>query len=309
MLKKFFFSLIICIVVLLAIIWYVQPPSAVTHGNSKITILCTTSMIADAAKIIGGEHVQVHALMGPGIDPHLYKAREHDAHRLHDAEIIFYNGLHLEGKIAHILEQCGSYKTSIALGNALDKQQLIACDEHHYDPHIWHDVQLWITVVDAIKNTLATYDTEHAHEYEHNAISYIQQLLDLDASIKEQLQLIPFEKRILITAHDAFSYFGAAYGMQVIGLQGISTEGEIGIHDIQNLVDFLIDKNITTIFIESAVSPRALHAVQAAAQARGFTIALGQELYSDALGDTQSKADTYIAMIQHNVHALVSGLS
>lgn len=265
-------------------------------------------MITDAVNIIGGQHVCIHGLMGPGIDPHLYKARESDAHKIAHADLIFYNGLHLEGKMTHVFKQLGSHKKSVALGEHIAEKNLLTTQLQQHDPHIWHNVQLWMQVVEEIKNTLALHDPAHAQEYERNAQAYLQQLRDLHESVKQQLQTIAQEKRILVTAHDAFSYFGHEYGLQVIALQGVSTDGEIGTHDIQNLVDFLVEKKITTIFVESAISPRSLQAVQAAATARGTQICLGDELYSDALSDAKSSAHSYVGMIRHNVQAIVNGL-
>ena len=305
---SFIVLLSLMLTLMLSSIYYFHKDTApLTHDPNKIRILCTTSMITDTVKQIGGDCVEVHGLMGPGVDPHLYKAREGDVHRLAQTHIIFYNGLHLEGKMATILESMQQYTPSIALGKALDPKELITFDTGICDPHIWHDVQLWIQVVRTVSATLAEHDPKHSNYYQQNTNNYIAQLTDLNTWIQHHIDTIPEHQRILITAHDAFSYFGKRYGMQVIGLQGISTDAEISTNDIQQLVDLLVEKQIKAIFVESSIPKRSLQAVQQAAAARGWPIILGDELYSDALGNDD--ASTYIGMIKHNVRAIVNGLS
>ena len=231
--------------------------------HTKPYILCTTSIIGDTVQQLVGDTVEIHTLMGPGIDPHLYKAREGDVHRLARANIIFYNGLHLEGKMAHILHQMNSYTASIAVADALDAQDLLdAGIEGIHDPHIWHDVILWIKVVKHITSILCAKIPQHAQLYQNNAHALCTQLQELDHYIKNKIATIAENKRILVTAHDAFSYFGKRYGMSVVGLQGVSTDAEISAGDVQNLVDYLVEQQLHAIFIESSIPQRSIEAVQ-----------------------------------------------
>lgn len=280
-----------------------------TVGDGKLRIVCTTGMIADTVSCIAKEHASVHALMGPGVDPHLYKAREGDVHRLAQADLIFYNGLHLEGKMAHLLEQMNDYVHTAAVSKALSKEDLLdAGVEGLYDPHIWHDVVLWIKIARLVTQELIEVDPAHAQEYSINGQAYINDLEALDRWVRQQIATIPQEKRVLVTAHDAFSYFGASYGVEVVGLQGVSTDADVSTRDITTLVDFLIERSIHALFLESSIPARSIEAVHQAAQARGWGITLGSELLSDALGDADAGGNTYIDMIRSNVQAMVHSL-
>ncbi|MFI5333369.1 MAG: metal ABC transporter solute-binding protein, Zn/Mn family [Candidatus Babeliales bacterium] len=300
----------LCIFLGIGAYWYTRtsvPPSP----SHTINIVCTTSIIADTVKTIGGEHISVNCLMGPGIDPHVYRARERDVHTLANADIIFYHGLHLEGKMAHVLSNMQNYTTSVAVADAVPQELLIippdSGDQH--DPHIWFDVSLWIYVAQHIGNTLAAYDPTHAAEYRNRTQEYIEQLQKLHTSIKDAMHRIPANKRIIVTAHDAFSYFGKAYGCSVVGLQGISTESEAGIADITNLVDYIINHQVPVVFVESSVSPKAVHALSDACAARGWQLNLGPTLYTDALGEINSPAGTYLAMMRYTLTVFVQELS
>lgn len=282
------------------------------HASSvkRIQVVCTTTLIADAVARVGAKQVHVYSLMGPGVDPHLYRAKEHDVHALASAEIIFYNGLHLEGKMADIFAALSATKHTCAVTDALSLHQLRKTEiADIYDPHIWHDVSLWIQVIYYIAEHLSAVDPEHASDYAAHASDYARELGALHALLLEWAQSIPLEQRILITAHDAFGYFGKAYGFTVIGLQGVSTDAEVSISDIQQLADFIVEKKIPTIFIESSINKRSMYALQQAVESRCHTMTLGSSLYSDALGDASSLADDYNSMMQYNMKIICNGLS
>lgn len=267
-------------------------------------------MIADVVRAIGRQHVTVTCLMGPGIDPHVYRACEGDVHRLANADIIFYNGLHLEGKMAQLLNNMKSMQSVYAVTDGLPRHQLQAPPDFPdaYDPHVWLDVRLWRYTIPVICDALCDHDPTHTEHYKINAQAYAAQLDELDQYVVEKAQTLPAHKRILVTAHDAFGYFGTAYGFEVVGLQGISTEAEAGTRDITNLVDFLISHEIPAIFVESSIPQRAIEAVQCATQARGYRVTVGPELFSDALGNPGTPEATYLGMVKHNIDAIVTTL-
>jgi len=211
--------------------------------------------------------------------------------------------------MGHVLEGMNRFTRSVAVADGIDKSLLRQADfEGLYDPHIWFDVSLWVAVTRYIADTVIVVDPEHAEYYKMRSDEYIQRLIGLDAYIKQQIATIAPENRILVTAHDAFGYFGRAYGMRVVGLQGLSTDSEISMKDVQELATFIVDNKIRAIFVESSIPQRTLVAVQNAVAARGWSVALGDELYSDALGDPDSLAGTYYDMVKHNVDAIVHGL-
>jgi manganese/zinc/iron transport system substrate-binding protein len=269
-------------------------------------------MIADIAKNVGGEYVEVTALMGPGVDPHLYKASEGDVRRLQNANLIFYNGLHLEAQLGEVLEKMNDFGiTTVAVTDSIDRTTLLAHPDYPdaYDPHVWFDVTLWMKAVEKVKDSLVEADPAHGSEYEANAASFLDELADLHQYVLSQAETVPAEKRIIITAHDAFSYFGRAYGFDVRGLQGISTEAQAGTADVQALANFIVEKQIPAIFIESSVPQRNIEAVQAAVNSRGFEIKIGGELFSDAMGSEGTPEGTYIGMVRHNIDTIVSALA
>lgn len=279
-------------------------------SSREIKVITTTGMIADAVRNVGKERVEVKALMGPGVDPHMYKASEGDVIRMIDADIIFYNGLHLEGKLAEVLAQLQRRVKTVAVSDGISHQLLLSHTGFHgnYDPHIWFDVRLWKAGVKIIEESLAELDTVHADFYQQNAEGYMQILSELNEYVYQQAQKIPAEKRVLITAHDAFNYFGRAYGFDVHGLQGLSTVAETGTADIQNLAKFIVEREIPAIFVESSVPPRYIEALQAAVKARGFNVTIGGSLYSDALGTENSSEGTYVGMIRYNIDTIVNAL-
>jgi len=280
--------------------------------NGKIDVVATTTMIADLARQIGGETVNVEGLMGAGIDPHLYKASEGDVGKLAGAELILFNGLHLEGKMAEILEQMdGRGITSIAVAELLPKSDLKASElfQGNVDPHVWFNISLWSKVAGHVAETFAEIDPENKVSYDENLASFQKELADLHAWTLEGIASIDESKRVLVTAHDAFGYFGDAYGMEVKGLQGISTATEAGTADVQELAQFIADNKIPSMFVESSVPPRNIEAVQAAVNSKGFNVEIGGSLYSDALGSAGTGADTYQGTIKHNVDTIVFGLT
>jgi manganese/zinc/iron transport system substrate-binding protein len=231
-------------------------------------------MVADTAKNIGGERVEVTGLMGPGVDPHLYKASEGDVRTLESADIIFYNGLHLEAGLAGVLERMGDTRRVHAVTDGIDRSALIAPPEFEgaYDPHVWFDVIMWMSVVEQVRDAYIELDPGSADIYKSNADAYMAELEDLDSYVQSRADEIPAEKRILVTAHDAFNYFGQAYGFEVRGLQGISTESEASTSDIQDLAEFIAENEIPAIFIESSVPQRTVEALQAAVLAKGMEV-------------------------------------
>ncbi|MGD9101697.1 MAG: zinc ABC transporter substrate-binding protein [Anaerolineae bacterium] len=277
-------------------------------AERQVNIVTTIGMIADVAENVGGERVSVVGLMGPGTDPHLYKASEGDVQRLAEADLILYNGLHLEAKMGEVLERMtGQGVTTVAVAQVVPEGQRLQPEEFegNYDPHVWFEVPLWMMVVEAVRDALVEVDPGSADLYKANAQAYLEELETLHAHVQEQADRIPAAQRVLITAHDAFNYFGRAYGFQVRGLQGISTESEAGTGDVQELATFIADHQIPAIFVESSVPVRNVEAVQAAVQAKGFQVEIGGELFSDAMGDAGTQEGTYIGMVRHNIDTIV----
>lgn len=280
------------------------------NATGKLRITATTGMIADAAKTIGGPHVEVTGLMGPGVDPHLYKATQGDLRRLGDSDLILYNGLHLEGRMADTLVQMAHRVTTVAVGQAIPEEQLREPPEMAgmHDPHIWFDVSLWRLAVERAAQAISEADPAHRDEYRRNADAYIAQLDELHAYCKARISEIPEEARLMVTAHDAFGYFGRAYGIEVRSIQGISTAAEYGLQDLARLVDFLVERRVKAVFIESSVPRQSIDALMEGVRANGHEIKLGGELFSDALGAAGTPEGTYIGMVRHNVDTIVEAL-
>jgi manganese/zinc/iron transport system substrate-binding protein len=276
-------------------------------AERPIRVVTTTGMIADAVANVGGARVEVTALMGPGVDPHLYRATESDVHRLSGADIIFYNGLNLEARMTTIFEQIGRNRRVVAVGTAVPAAQLLTDPdyENQPDPHIWMDVKLWLLVVEKVRDELVALDPEHEAVYGANAERYLQALHELEAYVQEQVSRVPAEQRLLVTAHDAFNYFGRGYGFEVYAPQGISTESEAGVEDIRHTIDLVVAGNIPAIFVETSVPPDVVEAIVAGARNRGHDIVIGGELFSDAMGAAGTPEGTYIGMIRHNIDTIV----
>lgn len=306
---KRFYIVLFFIACLLSMLIFFRTHNIHTMSEKKLTIVTTTSMLANAVRTIVGDKVTVHCLMGCGIDPHLYRARESDVHKLAAADLVVYNGLHLEGKMGQVLDGMQRFTKVIDASDAIDKQKLRTAEfEELYDPHIWFDVELWMSVVKSILEAIILLDPEHTATYQKNGDEYIAQLEQLHFYVRHRVSEVDAHKRILITAHDAFGYFGDAYGFEVVGLQGLSTDSDISTKDIQELADYIVQKQIPTIFVETSIPERSLVAVQQAVAAQGWQVAIGDELYSDALGDATSGADSYIGMVKHNVDVIVDAL-
>jgi len=281
------------------------------EASSK-SVVATTQMIADMARNIAGENVTVRSLMGPGVDPHFYKATQGDLKALQDADLILYNGLHLEGKMQDVFENLAQSKAVKAVSSDLDKAALFLVNtdgkEKTYDPHIWHHVSLWSACVATVEKALVASFPEHKDEFEVNAKQYFAKLQALDSSVKLELASIPANNRLMVTSHDAFNYFGKAYDIEVKGLQGISTVTEVGLKDRINMVKLLVDRKVPAVFVESSVSKKQIEAVMESCKNKGHIVKNGGTLYSDAMGADGSEEGTYIGMIQANVRTLVNAL-
>lgn len=287
-------------------------PAAAQDTGAPIRITTTTGMIADLAENIGGDRVQVESLMGPGVDPHLYKPSAGDIRRLEEADVIFYNGLELEGRMTDILVKIARSGTpTVPVAEGIPEDLLREPPEFagKYDPHIWFDVTLWQMAAQRIKDELATIDPASDALYQANLDAYLAQLDELHAYIQEQILRIPEDKRVLITAHDAFGYFGEQYGIDVRGLQGMSTATEATAGDIQALAEFIAERQIPAIFVESSVPPATIEAVQEAVRDRGFDVVIGGQLYSDAMGAAGTPEGTYLGMVRHNTDTVVAALT
>ncbi|MCB9158396.1 MAG: zinc ABC transporter substrate-binding protein [Caldilineaceae bacterium] len=278
--------------------------------DGKLDVVTTIGQLTNVVEIVGGEHVNVTGLMGPGVDPHLYVASESDVESLQNADVIIYNGLFLEAQMTEVFEALGERKTVLAAGEQIDSARLLPWADYadEYDPHIWFDVTLWMEVVKAVRDTLSTVDAANAADYAANADALLQELGELHEYVQSQAARVPDEQRVLVTAHDAFHYFGRTYGFDVRGLQGISTASEAGTADVQQLADFIVEHEIPAIFIESSVPIRNVEALQAAVAAKGHQVEIGGELFSDAMGDPGTPEGTYVGMVRHNVDTIVAAL-
>lgn len=280
-------------------------------AQRPIRVVTTIGMITDIVQNVGGERVEVEGLMGPGIDPHLYKASEGDVGRLGEADVIFYNGLHLEASMARVLERMAAYNIkTVAVTDLIDRSLLLAPPAFagNYDPHVWFDVTLWMKAAEQVRDTLVEIDPTHADVYRANSERYLAELAELNEYVQSQAERVPAERRVLITAHDAFNYFGRAYGFEVRGLQGISTESEASTADVQGLARFIAERQIPAIFVESSVPRRTIEAVQAAVQSEGFDVQIGGQLFSDAMGNPGTPEGTYAGMVRHNIDTIVNAL-
>lgn len=288
-------------------------PGADTESTEDklLNVVATTTMLADLSHIIGGERVTVDGLMGPGIDPHLYQASEGDVSLMQKADIVIYNGLHLEGKMGEIFKNLSGQESNvICIEDGLDESKLLAseADSSAHDPHIWFDVSLWKEAAKTVAAGLSKADPNGKEDYETNLESYLKELDETDTYIRNRAAELSEEQRVLVTAHDAFQYFGKAYGFEVRGLQGISTDAEAGTADVSALADFIVERQIKAIFVESSVPPKTIEALQAAVKAKNFDVAIGGELYSDSLGDAKAGTDTYILTVKANIDTIVDAL-
>lgn len=295
---------------IIAIVASCSAPQQDRTEGAPLKIVATTGMIYDAVVNIAGDSVDVQALMGPGVDPHLYKATQGDLAKLTDADLILYNGLYLEGKMGEVFGKLQRIKPVVAVAEVLPKERLrdnpIYADA--YDPHVWFDVSLWRQVVANTRDVLIKEDAKHASFYKKNAEAYLKSLDTLNLWVKREIATIPENQRVLITAHDAFGYFGDAYDIEVIGLQGISTLSEFGLKDISELVKLIVERKIKAVFIETSVSPKAIEAVVTGCKERGHDVVIGGNLFSDAMGQWGTFEGTYIGMVTTNVNTITKAL-
>jgi len=272
-------------------------------------VLATTTIVADLVRQVGGDRVVVDCLMGPGVDPHSYRATPRDADRLAAARLVVASGLHLEGKLASLLARLARRVPTVAVADALPRERLLPVADGLFDPHVWFDARLWSEGVPAVVAALVKLDPAGRAAYEARGAEYTRRLEALDGRLRERLASIPRQRRVLVTAHDAFRYFGRAYDVEVVGVQGTSTESEAGLADINRLVDLLVDRGIPAVFVETSVSDRNVAALREGARARGREVALGGRLYSDSLGGPGSGAETLESVLEANVETMVAALA
>ena len=280
---------------------------AVEQPRQLIEVVATTGMIADMVKAVGGHFVNVTTFLGPNVDPHTYKPSRDEIDLMVNADVVFYNGLGLESEMTALLERMRDDVRTVALAEMLDSTLLIKAEGHDgtYDPHVWFDVRLWMTVVGQVRNILGDMDPEHAEVFFSDAEVYMDQLAELHDFVYSEANILPAERRVLITAHRAFNYFGRAYGFDVRALQGINTGA--GTPDIKNIVRIITTYKVPFVFAEKSVSPEGMEAVKAAVAEQGYEIEIS-ELYSDATGDPSKPQGTYIGMVQHNIQTIVAAL-
>lgn len=289
----------------------VSSESAENEMNQKINVVATTTHVRDLAEQVGGEHVEVNSLMGPGVDPHEYQPSASDVHKLTQSDVTIYNGLHLEGMFSSVFEELNRIdKPTLELASGLDDGMILRSDEEdlEYDPHIWFSVENWKQSADYVAEFLGKHDLDHKDDYLNNARVYKEELDELNEYILSRVEEIPSDKRYLVTAHDAFQYFASDYDFEVIGIQGLNTQSEAGTRDISQLASFIADKKLNAVFVESSVSTRNIQALIEAVRSQGHTVELGGELYSDALGSPEDDTDTYIDMYRANIDTIVDGL-
>jgi len=289
-------------------------PVHVFDGEYPIQVVCTIGQITEMVRRIGGDHVEVEGIMGPGVDPHLYSPVASDVRKLNDADAIFYNGLHLEGRMADLFVKMARSKATFAVTEGLqtrkDKRLREPPEfEGLYDPHVWHDPMLWADCVKDVADMLAEFDPPHADEYRKNAERYRKEIVELDQFCRDELAKIPKDRRVLVTAHDAFGYFGARYDIEVFGLKGISTEEEKDLKHQEEIQNMLVKRRIPAVFVESAVAPRTVASLVEPCRAAGLDLKIGGELYADALGPADTEDATYAGMIRHNVRTIAEALS
>lgn len=279
------------------------------HSTGKIRVTTTTTMLTDLVKTIGGDKVEVTGLMGEGVDPHLYSASAGDIEKLANADVIVYGGLHLEGKMTEVFEKLSTLdKAILNVGSKLDKKKVHLIDGKTPDPHVWFNTEMWETEARAVAVELGKFDAKNKDYYMKNFENYKIQLDELTNYVKKRIGEIPPKSRVLVTAHDAFNYFGEQFGLEVRAIQGVSTDSETGTKNISDLANFIAERNIKAVFVESSVPKKSIEALQEAVKARGKEIKIGGELYSDSLGDKQHNSETYIKTVKANADTIVNAL-
>ncbi|MCE9606350.1 MAG: zinc ABC transporter substrate-binding protein [Planctomycetia bacterium] len=277
-------------------------------GKHPIRAVCTTGMVADIVRRVGGGWVDVTQLMGEGIDPHLFKATPGVISSLAGADAIFYSGLHLEGRMTDVFENMANRRPVTAITSTIPVDKLIPLGGDSYDPHVWFDVGLWSSTIESVRKFLGEFDPAHVADYDAQAAAYRTELAALDLQCRKQLEAIPKEFRVLITAHDAFHYFGRAYDVEVKAIQGVSTDTEAGLREINALVDFIVARKIKAVFIEASVSDRNVRNLLEGCQSQGHEVRIGGELFSDSMGKPGTPEGTYAGMVHHNVAVIVGAL-
>jgi manganese/zinc/iron transport system substrate-binding protein len=280
------------------------------RAGAPLRVVTTIAQLADAAQRIGGERVEVRSLMGEGVDPHTYRQTRSDILALHRADLVLWNGLYLEAQMEHLLRDMGEEKPVVAVAETLPPERLMGHPQFpgKYDPHVWMDVGLWSRVVVAVRDTLVRCDPEGRDLYEANAAAYLAELSLLDDYARRTLRTVAPGERVMISAHDAFGYFGRAYGYEVIGIQGLSTESEAGLGQIERLVGLIVERGIRAVFVETSVAERNVRALIEGAAARGHEVRIGGSLFSDAMGAPGTYEGTYVGMIDHNVTVITRAL-
>ncbi|WP_265518704.1 metal ABC transporter solute-binding protein, Zn/Mn family [Nitratireductor luteus] len=288
-----------------------MPLSALpASAQQPLSIVATTGMIADAARQVGGDQVEVKALMGPGVDPHAYRQTRTDILAMTKADLVLWHGLYLEAQMEDFMHDLEKRRDVVAVAESLPKDLLLTHDiyQDKYDPHVWMDPDLWSKVVVTVRDALIAERPEAKEVFTQNAEAHLKEIADLSAYAKKVTASVPEGSRMLVTAHDAFNYFGRAYGFEVLGIQGISTQSEAGLNRISELVDILVDRKIRAVFVESSVSDRNMRALIEGAGSKGHKVVIGGQLYSDAMGPDGTYEGTYLGMIDHNVTGITRAL-
>jgi manganese/zinc/iron transport system substrate-binding protein len=277
-------------------------------GSYPIHVVCTTGMVADLVRNVGGRHVAVNQMMGAGVDPHLYKASPGDVRTLAASDAVFYSGRHLEGKMGEVLDRLKDRKLTVGVCDAIADSKLLKTQDGTFDPHLWFDVSLWSEAAGVVRDALCDYDPSNAEEYRTKTQEYQTELAALHQYARQQVATIPPDQRVLVTAHDAFSYFGRAYDISVRGIQGWSTDTEAGVKEINELVDLITRRKIKAVFVETSVNDRNVRALVEGCQARGHAVQIGGSLFSDAMGESGTPEGAYVGMVRYNVDTIVKAL-
>jgi manganese/zinc/iron transport system substrate-binding protein len=280
------------------------------RSDGRPMVVTTTGMIADVASRIAGPHVEVLSLIGPGLDPHTFKPTESDVRKLTTADLILYNGLNLEGTMGDVLRKVGRSRATLAVAETLPSDLLLRSEFSvgHADPHVWFDVSLWRRTIPAVEAALLKLLPSAGEEFRRNAERFEDELETLDKEVSAGIASIPAERRLLVTAHDAFGYFGRRYGIDVVGLQGISTATEAGIQDVRRVVDLVVERRVRAVFVESSVNPDTIESVRQGCQEKGHMVSIGGQLFSDAMGSEGTPEGTYVGMVRHNLATIVNAL-
>lgn len=286
-----------------------QTNEADLDSEETIHIVTTIAQIGEPMERIGGDRVEVTSLMGPGVDPHLYEATQGDIQTLQNADIVFYSGLHLEGNLVEIFSNLKKTKPTAALAESINENQLLRDEEGAIDPHVWFDLDLWKEALQHATEELKKYSPEDADYFEENKQAYFSQIDEVKTEAEGKLSSIPSDQRVLVTAHDAFGYFGRLFNIEVVGLQGLSTEDEVGISDIQSTINLLVEEQVPAVFVESSINQNSIKAVIEGATKTGLDVELGGELFSDAIGKAGTEEGTYLGMYRHNVNTIYQGLT